>query len=66
MYALVSGGVLALLVFGAIVTPALMWNLPRSVSLTLLTTGGCLGALAGIVRIVNVLREHGRQRRAGR
>ncbi|MET9519758.1 DUF6332 family protein [Streptomyces sp. NPDC002994] len=66
MYALVSGGVLALLIFGAIVTPAFIWHLSRPVSQTLLIVGGCVGAPAGIVRIVHVLRQHGRQRRAGR
>lgn len=65
-FALVSAIVLAALVFGVVVFPVLVWELPARVSAALRMTGGVLSLAAGLWRVVHVLWRFDRNRRAGR
>ncbi|RPK81890.1 hypothetical protein EES46_28075 [Streptomyces sp. ADI98-10] len=66
VFALVSGVLLALLVVGAVMLPALVWDLPQRVNSTLQVTGGVVALICAAWRMVRVLRRHDEYRRAGR
>ncbi|MEU5580787.1 DUF6332 family protein [Streptomyces huasconensis] len=65
-YALVSGVVVALAVFGAVTAgPLLAFDPPRAVASALMTAGPVLAALVFVVRVATVLwRFHGQARAA--
>ncbi|GHJ39381.1 DUF6332 family protein [Streptomyces sp. TS71-3] len=62
-YALLSAGVSAVLVFGAIAGPVAVWDLPSGVERTLLLAGGFVAAALAVVRVVHVLRRFSRNLR---
>ncbi|MFD5200653.1 DUF6332 family protein [Streptomyces sp. NPDC058375] len=66
VFALVSGVLLGLLVFGAVMLPALVWDLPQRVNTALQVTGGVLALICAAWRMVSAVRRHDEYRRAGR
>lgn len=61
-YALFSAGVLAVLVLAAIAGPAAVWELPGAVENSLVVAGAAIGGVLGVLRVVHVLRHHGKHR----
>lgn len=66
VFALVSASVVGLLVFGAVLAPALIWDLPGSAGKVLRWSGGALGGAAAVWQLVRVLLRHDRDRAVGR
>ncbi|MFF1376335.1 DUF6332 family protein [Streptomyces sp. NPDC058308] len=66
MFALVSALVVGAFVFGVVMAPALVWDLPPRVVEGLRWAGGVLGLGAAVRRVVLVLLRHDRDRRTGR
>lgn len=66
VFAVVSGVLLGLLVFGAVVLPALVWDLPQQVNAALRMAGGAAALICAAWRMVSVVRRHDAYRRAGR
>ncbi|MFB6717573.1 MULTISPECIES: DUF6332 family protein [unclassified Streptomyces] len=62
-YALLSACFLGVVVFAAIVGPAIVWHLPPAVDTFLLVTGASVAGALGAVRVVHVLWRHARQDR---
>ncbi|CAM3471380.1 hypothetical protein HMPREF1486_04694 [Streptomyces sp. HPH0547] len=60
-YALLSAGLLAALVFAAIASPAVVWELPSRAVHALLLAGAVTAGLLAVVRIVRVLRRYARR-----
>ncbi|WP_258044248.1 DUF6332 family protein [Streptomyces sp. SM11] len=66
VFAVVSGVLLGLLVFGAVVLPALVWDLPQQANSALRMAGGAVGLICAAWRMVRVVWRHDAYRRAGR
>ncbi|WP_327160700.1 DUF6332 family protein [Streptomyces zaomyceticus] len=66
MFALVTAGVLAAVVFGVLLVPALVVGVSEPAGKSLLTVGAVLAAAAGVWRVVRVLLRFDAQRRQGR
>ncbi|MEU5918993.1 DUF6332 family protein [Streptomyces sp. NPDC047141] len=66
MFALVTAGFLAALVFGAFLVPALAVGTSEPVGKGLVVAGGVLAGVAGVWRVVRVLLRFDTNRRQGR
>ncbi|WP_369142165.1 DUF6332 family protein [Streptomyces sp. R44] len=65
-FALVTAAVLAALVFGVLLVPALLVGVNEPAGKALLTAGAVLAGLAAVWRVVRVLVRFDRARRQGR
>ncbi|MFJ8821061.1 DUF6332 family protein [Streptomyces sp. NPDC102467] len=66
MFALVTAGALAALVFGVVLVPALLVGVSAPLRKGFLVAGAVLAAVAAVWRVVRVLLRFDAQRRLGR
>ncbi|MFE0579827.1 DUF6332 family protein [Streptomyces sp. NPDC058874] len=61
-YALLSACFLGAVVFAAIAGPVAVWDLPGGFEDFLVLAGASMGGVLGVLRVVHVLWQHGRNR----
>ncbi|WP_372404279.1 DUF6332 family protein [Streptomyces luteireticuli] len=64
VYALLSAAFLGAVVFGVVAGPAAVWDLPGWAGRFLVRTGGAVAGVLAVLRVVHVLRQYERRRRA--